>query len=156
MLAAGATTIVVPNSTKKLIPITPNIKKAPIFGKVSLTPLSRNGLKNINAPMQNKPVLIIGTSALATNKPKYLPTVPPSFSNKRYTKLAARPARVHLSRHTKTVATGLIGIKIAMVDGENNAIMPLKKPKIIAEIGPHHTAAKTTATKVKLIFAGPN
>ena len=65
------------------------------------------------------------------------------------------PARVHLSKQTSTVPNGCKGMNTASVDGDNNAIKPLKKPNIPPDIGPHKTAAKTTGTSDKLILAGP-
>ena len=65
------------------------------------------------------------------------------------------PATVHLAKQTTTVAYGLIGTKIANVDGDNKAIRPLKKPRIAADIGPHKTAPKTMAINVKLILTKP-
>ena len=61
----GAKITVETHSKTKFQPLTPKIKKAPILGKASPTPLCKNGWKKINAPMANKPVLIIGTNALA-------------------------------------------------------------------------------------------
>ena len=125
-------TTVVMISKIKLIPITPKMKKAPMLGKVSLTPLSKNGLKNIKQNIVNIPVLITGTKILATTKPK----IAFFFLNKENTKPATSPAIVVFVKHARTVPRGLIGIKMANVEGENRAITPLKKPSIAPDIGP--------------------
>ena len=70
-------------------------------------------------------------------------------------KPANAPANVHLSRHTRIVAGRLTGMKKAIVECEKRAIIPLKKPNIAPDIGPHNTAAKTTGTSEILIFASP-
>ena len=68
---------------------------------------------------------------------------------------ANKPASVVFNKHAKTVPAGLIGIKIARVDGESKAIKPLKKPTTAPESGPHIIAANTIVTKDKLILTGP-
>ena len=151
MPTVGANITVEINSKTKFQPITPNIKKAPIFGKASLIPLCKNGWKKIKAPMANSPVLIIGTIALAimsANNSLF-------FLNSLYNKLATMPATVHLIKQTITVPYGLIGIKMAKVDGDKRAIKPLKKPRIAADIGPHKTAAKTMVINDKFMFTRP-
>lgn len=65
------------------------------------------------------------------------------------------PARVHFNKHTITVPTGDIGMKKPIVDGDNKAIMPLKKPNIAADMGPPTKPAMTTGTNERLMFAGP-
>ena len=46
-------------------------------------------------------------------------------------------------------------MNIASVDGESNAIKPLKKPNIAADMGPPIKPAITTGTNERLMFAGP-
>lgn len=139
-------------SKTKFQPMTPKTRKAPMFGKASPTPLSKNGLKKMRQNITNIAVLITGTKKLESNKPMSLWF----FLSALNTKPATRPATVHLSKHARTVPMGLIGIKIAKVDGENNAKMPLKKPTTAPERGPHIAAAKTIVIKDKLILTGPN
>ena len=144
-------TTVVTISKIKLIPITPKMRKAPIFGNLSLTPLSKNGRKNIRHITAKMPVLTIGTMKLEISKAKTL-----FFFFKRLNNIPAnKPASVVFNKHAKTVPTGLIGIKIASVDGESKAIKPLKKPTTAPESGPHIIAANTIVTKDKLILTGP-
>ena len=102
--------------------------------------------------MTNMPVLIMGTSKLETIKA----TTWFFFLRSLKTNPATRPATVHLSKHAKTVPTGLIGIKTAIVDGERRAIMPLKKPTTAPERGPQMTAAITIVIRDKLMLTGPN
>ena len=97
------------------------------------------------------PVLIIGTNRLETIRP----TILFFFFNRLKTKPDTNPARVHLSKHASTVPTGLTGMKIAIVDGDNKAMMPLKKPTIAPDAGPASTAAKTMATSEMLMLTGP-
>ena len=133
--------------------MTPKIKAVPMFAKFpSAITLSKKGVKKINEKMQNIPVLTIGTRTLAMIRPRILFL----FLSKLYTKPAINPASVHLSKHTMTVATGLSGIKIAKVDGENKVISPLKKPNTAPDNGPHNTAAITMATKEILMLTRPN
>ena len=145
-------TTVVIISKMKFQPITPKMRNAPILGKVSPTPLSKNGLKKMRQNIVNIPVLMTGTKKLDNNKPTSLFF----FLSALNTRPATMPATVHLSKHAKMVPAGLIGIKIARVDGENNAIMPLKKPTIAPERGPHIAVANTMVIKDKLILTGPN
>ena len=139
-------------SKMKLIPMTPNIKKAPTFGKVSLTPLCKNGWKNSNAETTNIPVLIIGTNKEASINP----TTRCLFFNKLKTKPAIKPASVVFNKQVTIVPATLMGIKMAKVDGENKTITPLKKPNIAPDNGPYNTAAMTIVTSDKLILTGPN
>ena len=113
---------------------------------------SKIGRKNINAKIIKIAVLITGTKKLESNKAPALVF----FFNKLKIKPATIPATVHFNKHASTVPTGLIGMNIAKVDGENKAIIPLKKPTIAPEIGPHIAAAKTMVTSDKLILTGPN
>ena len=136
----------------KLIPMTPNIKNAPISGQASLTPLSKKERKNNKQNITNMPVLIIGTSAPEIRSATTLFL----FLSKLNTKPATKPAIVVLSKQARTVPTGLIGIKIAKVDGDNKAIKPLKKPTTAPERGPHIAAASTIVIKDKLMLTGPN
>lgn len=145
-------TTVVIISKIKFMPITPKIKKAPMLGNDSLTPLSRNGLKNIKLKPANIPVLITGTSTLAKTRPTY----GFFFFIKENTKPAIKPAAVVFNKHVRTVPTGLKGMKSAKVEGEKRAIRPLKKPSIAPEIGPYSIAAITIVVKDKLILTGPN
>ena len=138
-------------STIKLIPITPKIKKAPMFGNASLTPLSKKGRKNNKQTIEKMPVLMIGTKRLAIIKPIRLFL----FLNNLKSKPATRPAIVHFNKHAITVPIGLIGIKIAIVDGDNKTIRPLKNPSTAPDKGPYKTAPKTTVTSDKLILTGP-
>ena len=62
-------TVVDTISTIKLIPITPKTKNAPMFGNVSLTPLSKKGRKNNKQTTEKIPVLIMGTKMLAIINP---------------------------------------------------------------------------------------
>ena len=144
-------TVVEAISTMKLIPITPKIKKAPIFGNVSLTPLSKKGRKKIKAKTEKSPVLITGTKMLASIKP----TILSLFLNNLKTKPATKPANVHFNKQAKMVPIGLIGINKAKVDGENKTMMPLKKPNTAPDNGPYNTAARTTAMRDKLKLTGP-
>ena len=139
-------------SKMKFHPIRPKIRNAPMLGNVSLTPLSRNGRKKIKQHATKIPVFIIGTNKLMTTKAKIVFF----FCKSGKMKPATRPAIVHLLKQAMTVPTGLIGIKIANVDGENSAIMPLKKPTIAPEIGPPNAAAKTIVTSERLMFTGPS
>ena len=145
-------TTVVMISNMKFQPMTPKIRKAPIFGNVSPTPLSKNGLKKMRQNTPNIVVLITGTKKLDSNKPKRLCF----FLSALNTRPAIIPATVHLSKHARIVPAGLIGMKMANVDGENRAIMPLKKPTIAPESGPHIAAANTIVIIDKLILTGPN
>ncbi len=144
-------TVVVPISTKKLTPMIPKIRTAQMFGKSVETLLSKKDRKNNKQNMVNIPVLIIGTRILASNNPKILLL----FLRALNTKPATKPAIVVFKRQASTVPTGLIGINIARVDGENSAITPLKKPTTAPENGPHITAAKTMAIKDRLRLTGP-
>ena len=139
-------------SKMKFQPMTPKMRNAPMLGNASLIPLSKNGLKKMRQNIVNIPVLITGTKKLDNNKPTSLFF----FLSALNTIPAIIPATVHLSKHAKMVPAGLIGIKIARVDGENNAIMPLKKPTLAPERGPHIAAANTIVIKDKLILTGPN
>ncbi len=143
---------VVAISKRKLIPITPKIRKAPIFGKESLTPLSKNGRKNTRLHVAKIAVLIIGTSALDNSKAITLFL----FFNPWKTKPATKPAIVVFNKHARTVPIGLIGINNANVEGESNAIKPLKKPTTAPDNGPQMTPAKTIVINDKLILTGPN
>lgn len=139
-------------SNMKFQPITPKMKKAPILGNASPTPLSRNGLKKMKQKAENIPVLSIGTVTLARTRPN----VWLFFFNKENTKPATRPATVVLTKQARTVPIGLIGIKMASVDGEKSAIKPLKKPSIAPDRGPYRTAPITMVVNDKLILTGPN
>ena len=147
----GDNTVVVPISRRKFQPMTPKIKKAPMFGNCVPTPLSKNERKKMRQPMQKVPVLTTGTDMLAKISPKRRFFFLKSLN----IKPAATPANVHFNKHTTTVPTGLMGINNAIVDGDNKAIIPLKKPNIAPDTGPHKTPAKTTATNERLILAGP-
>ena len=48
----------------------PKMRKAPIFGNCSPTPLSKKGRKNIKQQTENRPVFTIGTIKLEIIKPK--------------------------------------------------------------------------------------
>ena len=98
------------------------------------------------------PVLMIGTNKLETIKPKVLFF----FFNKLKTSPLTKPARVHFSKQASTVPTTLTGMKTAIVDGDNKAMMPLKKPTMAPETGPASTAAKTIAINEMLMLTGPN
>ena len=102
--------------------------------------------------MTNIAVLITGTKKLDNNKPATLCF----FLSALNIKPATKPATVHFNRQASTVPMGLMGMNIANVDGENNAITPLKKPTTAPERGPHIAAAKTIVTKERLILTGPN
>ena len=130
----------------------PKMRKAPMFGKFSPTPLSKKGRKNIKQNTENNPVLTIGTRRLARIKPTRLFL----FLNNLNNKPANKPANVVFNKHANIVPTGLIGIKMAKVEGDNNAIKPLKKPNIAPEIAPYKTAAMTIVIRDKLILTGPN
>ena len=130
----------------------PKMRKAPMFGKVSPTPLSKKGRKKIKQNTENKPVLTIGTIKLARIKPTKLFL----FLNNLNNKPANRPANVVFNKQAKIVPTGLIGIKIANVEGDNSAIKPLKKPSIAPDIAPYKTAAMTIVISDKLMLTGPN
>ena len=129
----------------------PKIKKAPIFGNCSPTPLSKKERKNNKLKTENKPVLTTGTVMLARIKPTTLFL----FFNSLKIKPAHKPANVVLSKQVTIVPKGLIGMNIAKVEGENKAIKPLKKPNIAPDKGPYNTAAKTIVTSDRLIFTGP-
>ena len=149
--AVDKTTVVMISKTK-FQPTTPKIRKAPIFGNVSPTPLSKNGLKKMRQNTTNIAVLMTGTKKLDTSKPASLCF----FLSALNTRPATMPATVHFNKQARTVPTGLIGMKIANVEGENKAIMPLKKPTTAPESGPHIAAANTIVIKDKLMFTGPN
>ena len=138
-------------STIKLMPITPKIKKAPMFGNVSLTPLSKKGRKNNKQTTEKIPVLITGTKILAIINPMRLFL----FLNNLNTNPATKPAIVHFNKQAITVPTGLIGMKIAIVEGESKTIKPLKNPITAPDNGPYNTAPKTTVTSDRLILTGP-
>ena len=144
-------TVVDTISTIKFIPITPKIKNAPMFGNVSLTPLSRKGRKNNKQTTEKIPVLMTGTKILAIIKPTKLFL----FLNNLNNNPATKPAIVHFNKQAITVPTGLIGMKIAIVEGESKTIKPLKKPSTAPDNGPYSTAPKTTVTSDKLILTGP-
>ena len=129
-----------------------NNKTAQMFGYCSPTLASRSGLKKISEQITKIPVLIIGTKRLAM----IMPRTGFFFLKSLKTKPATNPAIVHLSKHARNVPTGLIGIKMANVDGERSAIMPLKKPTTAPERGPQITAAITIVIKDKLMLTGPN
>ena len=145
-------TTVVMISKMKFQPITPKMRKAPMFGKVSPTPLSKNGLKKRRQNITKIVVFMTGTKKLDNNNPVNLCF----FLSALNTIPATIPATVHFNKHANTVPTGLIGMKIANVDGENSAITPLKKPTTAPESGPHIAAANTMVIKDKLILTGPN
>ena len=128
------------------------MRKAPMFGYVSPIPLSRKGRKKIKQNIVKMAVLTIGTKALENNKAKPLFF----FLIALKTKPATKPATVVLSKHARTVPIGLIGMKIANVEGDNKAIAPLKKPTTAPLNGPHIAAANTIVIKDKLILTGPN
>ena len=130
----------------------PKIKKAPIFGNCSPTPLSKKGRKKIKQNTENKPVLTTGTVMLD----KIRPSISFLFLNNLNNNPASKPATVVFNKQARIVPTGLIGIKMAKVEGENNAIKPLKKPNIAPDKGPYNTAAKTIVTSDRLIFTGPS
>ena len=149
----GDKTPVEASSIRKFQPINPTIKNIQIFRKAPLvTLLSKIGRKKIRAKIMKIPVLMIGTNKLeATNASVWF-----FFFNKLKTSPHTKPARVHFSKQASTVPTTLTGMKTAIVDGDNKAIMPLKKPTIAPEIGPAITAAKTIATNETLMLTGPN
>ena len=146
------TTTVVIISKMKFQPMIPKMRKAPIFGNCSPTPLSKKGRKNIKQQTENRPVFTIGTIKLEIIKPKTWFLFLKSLNDKP----ASKPAIVVFNKQAMTVPAGLIGIKIANVEGENKAIMPLKKPTTAPESGPHIAAANTIVIKDKLMFTGPN
>ncbi len=98
------------------------------------------------------PVFTIGTIKLAKTRPMILFL----FFNKLKANPDKTPAKVVFKRQTITVPIGLIGINMASVDGENSAIMPLKKPRIAPDNGPYKTAAITIVINDKLMLTGPN
>ena len=131
----------------------PISKTIQIFGKAPLeTFASKTGRKKINAKTIKMPVLMIGTNRLAIINA----TVLFLFFNKLKTSPLTKPARVHFSKQASTVPATLTGMKTAIVDGDNKAMMPLKKPTIAPETGPAITAAKTIATNEMLMLTGPN
>ena len=138
-------------STKKLMPITPKIKNAPMFGNCSPTPLSKKGRKKTRAEPEKIPVLMTGTKILASIKPIRLFL----FLNSLKTKPATKPAIVHLDKQAKMVPNKLKGINMAIVLGDINTMRPLKNPSTAPDNGPYKTAAKTTVTNDKLILTGP-
>ena len=147
-LVAMLKTIVVGNSMTKFQPIKPRMTK-PNAPNTSLPSAKSISLKKIKQPSANKPVLIIGTSAAAIGVATCL------FLIARYTSEDTTPAIVHFSKHTSAVPKGDNGMKYAIVDGDNKAMMPLKKPNIAADMGPPTIPAITTGTKERLMFAGP-
>ena len=136
----------------KFHPITPKMRNAPMLGNVSPMPLSKKERKNNKQKTEKRPVLTIGTIKLERTSPTTLFL----FLKILKTKPAAKPAIVVFSKQATTVPTGLIGIKIAKVEGDNKAIKPLKKPNIAPDKGPYNTAAITIVTNDKLMFTGPN
>ena len=149
----GDKTPVETSSIRKFQPINPTKRNIQMFGKAPLeTLLSRIGRKNIKQKIIKIPVLIIGTNKLETMRPRILFF----FLRSLKTKPEIKPASVHFNKQARTVPTGLTGMNTAIVDGDNNAMMPLKKPIIAPEIGPHIAAANTTATREILILTGPN
>ena len=128
------------------------MRNAPILGNASPTPLSKKGRKNNRLKAEKSPVFTIGTAKLERTKPTTLFL----FLNNLKMKPAAKPARVVFNRQVMTVPSGLIGINIAIVDGDNKTINPLKKPNIAPDKGPYNTAAITIVTSDKLMFTGPN
>ena len=136
----------------KFQPMMPKMRKAPIFGNCSPTPLSRKGRKNIKQQTENRPVFTIGTIKLEIIKPKTWFLFLKSLNDKP----ASKPAIVVFNKQAMTVPAGLIGIKIANVEGDNRANKPLKKPKIAPDKGPYNTAAMTIVTSDKLMLTGPN
>ena len=150
--AAVDRTTVVAISNKKLTPTTPKMRNAPALGNCSLTPLSKKGRKNNKQKMIKMPVLITGTKKLDVNNAATLLFFLRALNMSPVT----RPATVHFNKHAKTVPIGLIGIKMAKVEGENKAITPLKKPTTAPDRGPQIAAAKTIVIKERLILTGPN
>ena len=136
----------------KFQPMTPKMRNAPMFGKPFSTPLSKKGRKKIKANTENKPVLTIGTIKLAMIRPIRLFL----FLNNLKRRPAHKPANVVFNKHARTVPKGLIGMNSPRVDGESNAIKPLKKPNIAPDKGPYNTAAKTIVINDRLILTGPN
>ena len=134
------------------MPITPKIRNDQIFGNAVPTPLSRKGRKNNMQNTVNIPVLMMGTKILDKIKARtaFL------FFKALNTNPAIKPAIVVFNKQAKTVPNGLIGIKRASVDGDNNAIKPLKKPTNAPDKGPHIAAANTIVIKDKLMLTGPN
>ena len=125
-------TTVVAISKMKFQPITPKMRKAPIFGKASPTPLSKKGRKNNKQNTLKIPVFTIGTVKLAKIRPMRLFL----FLNNLNNNPAKRPAKAVFNKHARTVPNGLIGMKMAIVEGDNKAIKPLKKPNIAPDKGP--------------------
>ena len=149
----GDITPVETSSIKKFQPMKPTNKKTQIFGKAPLVTLaSKIGRKKIRAMIMKIPVLIIGTNKLAIIKARIVFFFLIALNAKPDTK----PASVHFKRQASIVPTRLTGMKTAIVDGDNKAMIPLKKPTIAPDNGQPNTAARTTATKEMLMLTGPN
>lgn len=145
------TTIVVMISKTKFQPITPKIKKAPMFGYISPIPASKKGRKIIKLVNEKIPVLMIGTRMLIKIRAKYLFF----FFNRLKTKPAINPAIPVFNKQTNTVPRGLSGINMANVSGDKRVIKPLKKPRTAPENGPNIAAAITIVTSEIFKLIGP-
>ena len=140
-------------SIKKFQPIKPTNMKPIIAPNDSLpAPPTSMGRKNTSVKTQKINVFMTGTITPARMIPSSWFLSLKSLNRKPATK----PAIVHLHKQAITVPAGLTGMNIASVEGENKAMMPLKKPTIAPDNGPYNTAAKTIATSEILILTGPN
>jgi len=115
--------------------------------EASSAPLCKKERKKMKQQIEKIPVLTIGTIRPATIR-----AIKRFFLIIKLNKSpATTPAKVHFNKHVMNVPIGEIDIKKA-VDGDTSAIMPLKKPTIPPDKGPHNAAAITTARSETLMF----
>lgn len=135
-------------SKMKLNPINPKNNAA--ARSVELI-LANNGLKNKIENNAKMPVFNTGTiieAKIEDNKSCF-------FLSKLATIPATIPAIVVLSKHARTVPTGLIEKKMEIVEGENKVNAPETNPKNPPTTGPYNMAPKEIIINEKFKLANP-